>query len=88
MLEGCNDGPGALRSYHDFCAAHAWKFEWMLYNQRAVRHLHGRPLDSLARLASRRRIGHWLFRKYLNVAPPAFALPAPPLAPAALALAA
>ena len=25
--------------------AHRWKFEWMWLNQRAVRHLHGRPLD-------------------------------------------
>ena len=88
VLDGRGDRAGALRAYHEFCAGHDWKFEWMLYNQRAVRHLHGRPLDTVARLASRRRIGHWLFSKYLNVASPSFALPAPPLAPAALSLAA
>ena len=53
-----------------------------------VRHLHGRPLDGLARFTSRPRLIRWLFRKYLNVAPPSFALPAPPQAQPALALAA
>ena len=56
---------------------HRWKFEWMWLNQRCVRHLHGRPLDWLARFTSRPRLIRWLFRKYLNVAPPAYALPAP-----------
>ena len=60
----------------------------MWLNQRAVRHLHGRPLDWLARFTSRSRVIHWLFRKYLGVAPPAFALPAPPAAQPAVRLAA
>ncbi len=60
----------------------------MWLNQRCVRHLHGRPLDWLARFTSRPRVIHWLFRKYLNVAPPSFALPAPERAAPALELAA
>jgi hypothetical protein len=60
----------------------------MLLNQRSIRHLHGRPLDALNRLASRRRAGHWLFTRYLNVAHPAFALPAPPAAVAPMRVAA
>ena len=88
VLAGESTRDGALAAYHEFARAHDWKFEWMLLNQRAVRHLHGRPLDALARLTSRPRLTHWLFRKYLNVAPPAFALPAPPQAQPALPLAA
>ena len=78
----------ALASYAEFADAHRWKFEWMWLNQRAVRHLHGRPLDWLAHFTSRPRVTHFLFRKYLNLAPPSFALPAPPQAQPALTLAA
>jgi hypothetical protein len=60
----------------------------MWLNQRAVRHLHGRPLDWLARFTSRPRLIHYLFRKYLNVAPASFALPAPAEARPALSVAA
>jgi len=88
MLAGKQDRAAALAAYSEFAGAHEWKFEWMWWNQRAVRHLHGRPLDALARLSSRPRLTHWLFRKYLNLAPPAFALPAPPQAQPALSLAA
>ena len=88
MLAGEASREDALGRYHAFARAHRWKFEWMWLNQRAVRHLHGRPLDGIARLTSRPRLTRWLFEKYLNVAPPSFALPAPPLAEPALVLAA
>ncbi len=88
VLAGEQDRGAALAAYHEFARAHEWKFEWMWWNQRAVRHLHGRPLDALARFTSRPRLTHWLFRKYLNLAPPAFALPAPAQAQPALPLAA
>ena len=88
VLAGDQSREDALRRYHEFARAHRWKFEWMWLNQRAVRHLHGRPLDALARLTSRPRLISWLFGKYLNVAPPSFALPAPPQAQAAIPLAA
>jgi len=88
VLAGGQTREQALASYAAFAEAHRWKFEWMWLNQRCVRHLHGRPLDWLARFTSRRRAIHWLFRKYLNVAPPSFALPAPAPARTALELAA
>ena len=88
VLGGERTRDDALRRYDAFARSHAWKFEWMWLNQRAVRHMHGRPLDALARLTSRPRLTRWLFEKYLNVASPSFALPAPPQAEPALALAA
>src|SRR5215211_5764855 len=88
VLAGARTREQALANYAEFAEAHRWKFEWMWLNQRCVRHLHGRPLDALARFTSRRRVIHWLFRKYLNVAPPSYALPAPPQAASALPLAA
>jgi menaquinone-9 beta-reductase len=88
VVAGRQSREDALRRYDEFARAHKWKFEWMWLNQRAVRHLHGRPLDALARLTSRPRLNSWLFAKYLNVAPPSFALPAPPQAQSAFPLAA
>jgi digeranylgeranylglycerophospholipid reductase len=88
VLAGERSHEEALARYDAFHEAHRWKFEWMWLNQRAIRHLHGRPLDWLARFTSRPRVTHYLFRKYLNVAPSSFALPAPPEARPALPLAA
>jgi flavin-dependent dehydrogenase len=88
VLAGGRTREQALADYAAFADAHRWKFEWMWLNQRCVRHLHGRPLDRLARFTSRPRLIRWLFRKYLNVAPPSYALPAPPQAEPALSLAA
>src|SRR6185436_13577779 len=88
VLAGERTREQALERYAAFAEEHRWKFEWMWLNQRAVRHLHGRPLDWLARFTSRPRLIRWLFRKYLNVAPPEFALPAPPAAQPAVPVAA
>ena len=88
VLAGERTHEQALERYAAFAEEHRWKFEWMWLNQRAVRHLHGRPLDTLARLTSRPRLIRWLFRKYLNVAPPEFALPAPAAAQPAMSVAA
>jgi flavin-dependent dehydrogenase len=88
VLAGARTREQALANYAAFADAHRWKFEWMWLNQRCVRHLHGRPLDWLARFTSRPRLIRWLFRKYLDVAPPSYALPAPAQAQPALSLAA
>ncbi len=88
VLAGARTREQALANYAAFAEAHRWKFEWMWLNQRCVRHLHGRPLDWLARFTSRPRLIRWLFLKYLNLAPPAYALPAPQQAQAELSLAA
>jgi menaquinone-9 beta-reductase len=86
VLAGERTKDEALRRYAEFADSHRWKFEWMWLNQRAVRHLHGRPLDWLAHFTSRPRVTHYLFRKYLNLAPPSYALPAPPQAQPSLSL--
>jgi menaquinone-9 beta-reductase len=88
VLAGGRTREEALERYAAFAEEHRWKFEWMWLNQRAVRHLHGRPMDWLARFTSRPRLIRWLFRKYLNVAPPEFALPAPAAAQPAMPVAA
>jgi flavin-dependent dehydrogenase len=80
VLEGHRDRADALRAYHAFSARHAWKYAAMLRAQDAIPHLHGRPLDTAVRAFARRRLSHWTFRHYLDIAPPAFALPAPPAA--------
>ena len=81
VLDGRLSPEAALASYHAFSAGHAWKWAAMLRSQRAVRHLHGRPMDALVRLYGRRGVARWTFRHYLRIAPPQFALPAPPPAP-------
>jgi flavin-dependent dehydrogenase len=88
VLAGERTKAEALHNYAEFADAHRWKFEWMWLNQRAVRHLHGKPIDWLAHFSSRPRVTRFLFRKYFNLAPPAFALPAPAQAQPALTLAA
>src|SRR3954469_21436758 len=78
VLDGRQDRAAALSRYHAFSARHRVKFEAMYLAQQSIRHLHGRPLDSLARAFSRPRLAHWGFRHYLDIAPPSFAVPAPP----------
>jgi menaquinone-9 beta-reductase len=80
VLAGARTREQALANYKAFADAHRWKFEWMWLNQRAIRHLHGRPLDWVARFTSRPRLMRFLFRRYLNLAPPGYALPARPAA--------
>jgi flavin-dependent dehydrogenase len=68
----------ALERYASFSAAHRVKFESMLLAQRAVPRLHPRVLGGVVRAFGRRRLSHWGFGHYLEIAPPSFALPAPP----------
>src|SRR4051794_12834693 len=88
VLDGRQDRTTALSRYHAFSARHRVKFEAMYLAQQSIRHLHGRPLDSLARAFARPRLAHWGFRHYLDIAPPSFAVPAPPAALPAQRLAA
>jgi menaquinone-9 beta-reductase len=69
VLEGRLSRDEALSRYHAFSGAHRWKFEAMYAGQQSIRHLHGRP-----------RVAEWAFRHYLDIAPPSYAVPAPPLA--------
>jgi menaquinone-9 beta-reductase len=88
VLDGRQDRASALARYHAFSRRHRWKFEAMYAAQQSIRHLHGRPLDTLTRAFARPRVAHWGFRHYLELAPPSFAVPAPPEARAAARLAA
>ncbi len=80
VLEGRQERSDALARYGAFSASHKWKFEAMYVAQQSIRHLHGRPLDSLTRVFARPRVSDWAFAHYLEIAPPSFAVPAPPAA--------
>ena len=82
VLAGAAARADALRRYHAFSAAHRVEFACLLGAQQSVRRLHGRPMDALVRAFARPGISHWTFRHYLDIAPPSFALPAPPPAAA------
>jgi menaquinone-9 beta-reductase len=77
VVDGRQDTGQALRRYHEFSAGHRWKFESMYRVQQSIRHLHGPVLDTLTRAFARRRVAHWSFGHYLEIAPPRFASPAP-----------
>jgi flavin-dependent dehydrogenase len=77
VLDGRQSLDLALRRYGDFSASHRLPFECMYAAQQSVRRLHGRPMDGLVALFGRRRVSHWAFRHYLDIAPPTAALPAP-----------
>src|SRR3954449_12791957 len=88
VLDGRLTRDEALGHYGAFSASHRWKFEAMYAAQQSIRHLHGRPLDALTRVFARPRVSEWAFRHYLDIAPPSFAVPAPPAARSAARLAA
>jgi flavin-dependent dehydrogenase len=80
VVEGRQDRAQALERYHAFSGSHRWKYEATYVAQQSIRHLHGRPLDTLTRIFTRPRVANWSFRHYLDIAPPQFAIPAPPAA--------
>jgi menaquinone-9 beta-reductase len=88
VLDGRSTVEDALARYGAFSASHKFQFECMYAAQQSVRRLHGRPMNGLVALFGRRRVSHWAFRHYLEIAPPMAALPAPPRRSAAVAAAA
>jgi flavin-dependent dehydrogenase len=88
VLEGRATREQALERYGAFSAAHRWKYECMLEVQHLVPKLRPRVLDGMTRVFGRSAVSHWAFRHYLDIAPPSFALPAPPAAVSARASAA
>jgi flavin-dependent dehydrogenase len=87
-LDGRQTVAQALQRYGAFSASHRFQFECMYAAQQSVRRLHGQPMNALVALFGRRRVAHWAFRHYLDIAPPSAALPAPALGSAAIARAA
>ena len=78
VVEGRQPAARALTRYHDFSAAHEWKFRWMLNAQRLVPRVPPRLLNTaLAAMQWRRFVG-WSFRHYLRIAPPDLAATGPP----------
>jgi len=88
VLDGRQDTAAALRRYGEFSASHRLPFACMYAAQQSVRRLHGPAMNTLVRLVGRRRVSHWAFRHYLDIAPPSAALPAPAARRSAVAAAA
>jgi flavin-dependent dehydrogenase len=80
VLAGARTREEALARYGRFSAAHRWKYESMLQVQHLVPKLRPRVLTGVTRAFGSRAVAHWAFRHYLRIAPPSFALPAPPAA--------
>jgi flavin-dependent dehydrogenase len=82
VLAGARPREQALERYAAFSASHAWKFGWLKRWQDTVWRLRPHPRDAMVNALRSRRLSEWAFGHYLRVAPPAFALPAPPPAAA------
>jgi len=73
VVEGRRTREDALRRYGTFSDSHARKYRWMLAVQRAVgRMTPSRSLSAIVGCVESRRIAHWIFRHYLEIAPPSF----------------
>jgi flavin-dependent dehydrogenase len=65
----------ALVRYHAFNEDHRWAFDWLWRVQTAVSAINKYPaMDTTLDVMSRPKLVRWLFRHYLNIAPPSFAL--------------
>jgi flavin-dependent dehydrogenase len=78
VVEGRATVAEALVRYHDFSAAHEWKFRWMLHVQRAVPRVPPPLLQRALGGMRQRSFLDWAFGHYLQIAPPSFAAPGPP----------
>jgi menaquinone-9 beta-reductase len=78
VVEGRLTRELALRRYGDFSAAHARKFAWMLRAQHAAGlTTPSRSLAAVIRCFENRRLSHWVFDRYLDIAPPGFVAEGP-----------
>jgi flavin-dependent dehydrogenase len=80
VVEGRRMPSEALARYGAFSAGHRWKYECMFRVQQLVPELRPRLLTGVTKAFERAVVSHWSFRHYLSIAPPSFALPAPPAA--------
>jgi flavin-dependent dehydrogenase len=78
VVDGRRSTAEALVRYHDFSAAHGWKFDSMLYAQRLIPQVPPRLLAGALTTMQWRRFVDWSFGHYLRIAPPEFAAGAPP----------
>ena len=77
VVEGRRSRAEGLRRYHEFSAAHEWKFRWMLRTQRLVPRVPPRLLARLIRAMGTQRFVDWSFGHYLRIAPPPAAVRPP-----------
>jgi flavin-dependent dehydrogenase len=70
VLAGQRPRAEALRRYHEFSAAHAWKFEALLKLQDLVPRVPPRLLRRVLDFVGWSPVTNWAFRNYLAIAPP------------------
>jgi menaquinone-9 beta-reductase len=80
VVEGRRTAAEALTRYHDFSAAHEWKFRSLLRAQRLIPRVPPRLLGRAVQAMQWRRFVDWSFGHYLRIAPPEFAAGGPPAA--------
>jgi len=74
VLDGRQSHAQALRRYGAFSAGHAREFRWLLAAQRAIgRLMSTRAVPAMVRAIENQHLAHWIFNRYLAIAPPAFA---------------
>jgi menaquinone-9 beta-reductase len=78
VVEGRQPAAQALKRYGDFSDSHRWKFEAMLLAQRVVPRVPPRLLHRAIQGLQWRRLVHWAFNHYLEIAPPSLAGQAAP----------
>jgi flavin-dependent dehydrogenase len=74
VVEGEQTRAQAMVRYHQFSAAHAAAFTWMLRVQRLVPRIAPALLAPALRAMGAKRFVNWSFGHYLNIAHPRFAL--------------
>src|SRR4051812_37835549 len=76
VVEGRKSREAALRDYGAFSDAHRWKYEALFRVQQLIGHVNPRPraMHAWLRALQPARLTGWAFERYLNIAPPEFAL--------------
>jgi menaquinone-9 beta-reductase len=76
VVEGRKTREDALRDYGAFSDAHRWKYEALFRVQQFVGHMNPRPraMHMWLRALTPPRLTAWAFARYLNIAPPEYAL--------------
>jgi flavin-dependent dehydrogenase len=77
VIAGRRAAPDGVRRYHEFSAAHARPFAWMLKVQRLIPRVAPRLLAGSLRAMQSRRFLDWAFNHYLEIAHPRFVAAGP-----------
>ncbi|HVP01950.1 MAG TPA: NAD(P)/FAD-dependent oxidoreductase [Solirubrobacteraceae bacterium] len=79
VLEGRQTRAQALERYAAFCEDKRYAWRWLLRVQRLVGRINPYPaMTSVLEAMTHTRLLRWAFSHYLDICPPAYALPAPP----------